>query len=186
MRLLVIVAALVACSPPPRAETAATPVSDAAPGATTSVVVVTDASATGADAAPADTGAAPLADTGAVAKKPVCPPSFAAAQTAICVLAIPAAECAYPEGECGCVAPPQCGGAYRPTPPGSPGQWRCDPKLPGTLRADGCPFVPPSHGASCATQGKTCSWGQCFWSQTFATCKAGAWVVTHKDLPPPP
>ena len=132
-----------------------------------------------------ETVSPPPPDAG-VATSPLCPPSFDVAQTSQCILAKPARPaCEYAEGSCACGAPTQCGGAYMPHPPGSPGTVYCTPKSPNALRADGCPFTPPKKGQVCAGT-RSCTYGPCTWSQTIATCKGGAWdVVEHHSAPPP-
>lgn len=116
-----------------------------------------------------------------------CPKTFVAGVSNHCVLAMPGKQttCKYPEGTCDCVEPAQCGGAYMAHPPGSPGVLVCAPKDPAALKADGCPWKTPTDKSPCKAA-QTCSYGDCSYSQTVATCKGGKWKVEHLESPPPP
>lgn len=176
LRLVSIAISIAACAPRPPAPVP-TVVEDAA---------VTDAPIEDGAAAPIDAVApAPEADAAASTSQG-CPSSFAAAQSATCILAQPAKPaCEYAEATCSCTPPPQCGGAYMPHPPGSPGGYACNPKSPNVLRIDGCPFYAPKNGAAC-TGSLKCTYGACFWMQTIANCKGSAWSVVVHQSPPPP
>jgi hypothetical protein len=136
-----------------------------------------DAEATGADAG--------VTTTSATAKG--CPSTFGESEKrAGCTLAM-TAQCTYAEGACACEPPRQCGGARMREPlPGEPGVWRCGSTDPRRLDPAGCPYVPPSAGASCATAGKRCFYGACPWAGTAATCSSGAWRLQQIISPPPP
>lgn len=83
--------------------------------------------------------------------------------------------CAYPEGDCYCASPPNCGGANMP--PG-PQVWQCTP----IVRADGCPGVEPGDGTACAREGLACDY-TCSCLET-ATCTKGAWVAASGPCKP--
>lgn len=97
------------------------------------------------------------------------------------------APCSYPEGECVCSGPPQCGGAAMRAPvTGESGVRYCTPKSESQLRADGCTYGKPTSGAPCAKPGMTCVYGPCAWSAATASCVNGHWQITQYNGPGPP
>jgi hypothetical protein len=92
------------------------------------------------------------------------------------------ATCAYAGGTCTCGVPSYCGGAAPPEDYyNQPPSWQCTPTTPA-VRGDGCPGAEPQTGASCAPDGKSCTYGDCCVSQ--ATCSGGKWAVGQEECPP--
>jgi len=107
-----------------------------------------------------------------------CPTSFAKASGACDERFMPTSDaCVYPQGKCSCVRSTPCSGV--PQPPGEP-RWRCR-----AVRTDGCPNDAPPQGGTCASAGKTCSYGNC--GSLAYTCdpKKRTWFVSGVTAPPP-
>lgn len=123
---------------------------------------------------PADAASAPPLVTGC----PQQPPTSGAC--------MPAGLCSYAQTICRCMYP--CRGGARVQPSNGPGPqptWTCGPKPPA-VRADGCPGMPPTPGAACATTLR-CSYGRAesgaCWGFTVA-CDQHSWIAV--PIPPPP
>lgn len=63
-----------------------------------------------------------------------------------------------------------------PNTPPTPEVWNC------AARVEGCPIGPPTSGAPCHEDKKTCSYGACCFQ--LATCKDGAWSMGPLECRP--
>ncbi len=130
----------------------------------------------GGEAGAGGSAAAPIA---------ACPATFAEALTVQACTLWTSPECTYDTRRCGCAEPPQCGGAERAFPPGSPGVWRCTSPDPAVTRPDGCPLAMPADGRTCGGT-RACDYSTCSWNQQIAHCRDGAWrIERHMSSPPP-
>jgi len=136
----------------------------------------------------AEVGSPGDADSGTVTAanglvEPGCPASFAEAEGAACVMHT---RCTWPEGQCDCAHPPQCGGAYRAYSMTESGGLTCLSNDPAAARADGCPYTLPAHATPCSLDARVCNYGPCSWNIQRAQCVGGLWNVTVQMGPPPP
>jgi hypothetical protein len=107
---------------------------------------------------------------------PSCPATHAAVQIGqACTAPV---FCDYADARCGCVAP-----VGPPLADGGGLTWQC------TTTPAGCPAQHPALGTSCTSEGQTCDYGACAFSNNpyssalAEKCTGGIWVRTFVPCP---